>query len=198
MNGLLIGKIAGAGIVALVVMLLVCMALRCFFRRLREKREIRRAADDHMREESLNRMILNENSMSDGRKRSQNPYEVSYENRYGPQTQQTERGRMLVSLEEKNELSVKKFVLDPAETIRIGSSPWGNDIVVQGEGIGEFHCEIFAEYGKVFVRNQNSGYRTILQRKREQAHVDGQGIRILTGDKILVGKVSFQVTLTNA
>jgi hypothetical protein len=197
MKGLLIGKIAGAGALGLVCLILACMALGCFYKRLREKREIRQAAEKQLREESLNRMILNDNSLGTDQKNAHNPYEVRYENRPGVQTQ-AEKARMLVSLEEKNELSVKKFVLDPANIIHIGSSLWGNEIVVQGEGIGEFHCEIFSDGGKVYVRSRQPGCTTVLLRKKERALVDGQGLRILTGDKILIGKVSYRIILTVA
>ena len=49
MKGLLIGKIAGAGALGLVCLILAGMALGCFYKRLREKREIRQAAEKQLR-----------------------------------------------------------------------------------------------------------------------------------------------------
>jgi len=194
MNTLHIGKLTGLIILILICVVLLVIVLRKIFIRQKTKNELRQATEKHMREESLDHMILNQYNMQTERNKAYNPYEVSYEKRTTGQVQNVS-GRVMVSLEEKNELSTKKFVLNPAKVIRIGSGLKENDVIVQGEGIAECQCEIFSDNNKVFVRNKNSGSPTVLQRKREHVLVDDRGLRILTGDVILVGKVAYRVTL---
>lgn len=146
-----------------------------------------------MREEALNRMILNERSLISERNASYDPYEISYESR--SPVSAVNAGRLMVSLEEKNELSTKKFVLNPVRGIRIGSGQQGNDVVVQGDGIAEYQCELFSENGKVFIRSKNKTSPTILQRRKQRVIVNGSGLRVLTGDRVLIGKVIYTVTL---
>ena len=187
--GLIGGIIAGCAVLVFVLCKLGTKQKR--------KTELRQAAEKQMREESLERMILNEKHVQTGRDKAYNPYEVSYEKGNGVKLQKTV-GQILVSLEEKNELSTKKFVLNPVNTIRIGSGLHGNDVIVQGEKIAEVQCEIFSAGNKIFVRNKNLNHPTVLKRKRERALVDERGLRLQTGDVIMMGKVAYRVTLVGA
>ena len=189
-----IARIAVIIVCIITVIALLIVILTKWVKSRNRKKELKRAAEKQMREESLERMILNERNASIERNRANNPYEVSYEKGVASQGRRA-AGQIMVSLEEKNELSTKKFVLNPMKPIRIGSGLQGNDVVVQGEGIAEFQCEIFESGGKIYVRNKNAGSPTVLRRKRERALIDDRGLRIQTGDMIIMGKVVYGVTL---
>lgn len=182
-----------------VLVILIIIAIRVvpkIFKNNKKKQEIKQAAEARIREESLDKMILNEHEVNNERGKAYNPYEVSYENGIAVKQRQAVNQTM-VSLEEKNDLSTKKFVLNPAKVIRIGSAVQGNDIVVQGNGISAYQCEIFGSGDHIFVRNKSHENRTILVRKREQAIVDEKGLRLQSGDRIVLGKVIYVVSLIN-
>lgn len=169
-----------------------------------EKKELKRAALDHLRDEKLNRIILNEHDTDTAKRNASKPYDVNYENgsqsSYGQPESLIASGMptMMIQLVENTELSSRKFVFDPANRIRIGSGLSNNDIVIANSDIEECQCEIFLAQHKIYIRNTGHKVRTIVKRKREQTIVDDKGIRILTGDKIILGKISYEVTIIEA
>ncbi len=80
----------------------------------------------------------------------------------------------------------------------IGSDQQENDISVLAQGVAPHHCEIFAAGGSVYLKNTGEGTRTIIRRKKERAIADNKGIRLQTGDSILVGAVSYDITITDS
>ena len=185
----------------------VLILLICFFKKYMKhrgkKKEIAMAAADRMRDENLNHIILNSYAdRRDGREVYM-PYDVDYGgsdksgSRKGNQMDVSagKRGQLMVQLVEKTELSTRKFVLNPERGIRIGSNAQDNDISVLSEGIAPRQCEIFAVGGKIYIRDMGEGSRTILKRKKERVIVDGNGIRLLSGDGILFGSVTYDITI---
>lgn len=185
----------------------VLILLICFFKKYMKhrgkKKEIAMAAADRMRDENLNHIILNSYAdRRDGREVYM-PYDVDYGgsdksgSRKGNQMDVSagKRGQLMVQLVEKTELSTRKFVLNPERGIRIGSNAQDNDISVLSEGIAPRQCEIFAVGGKIYIRDMGEGSRTILKRKKERVIVDGKGIRLLSGDSILFGSVTYDITI---
>lgn len=168
-----------------------------------KKKEITTAAQDRMRDDNLNHIILNSYSDKDKNKEVYMPYEVDYgsqdkngkkkENR--ADTFDGGHGELMLQLIEKTELSTRKFVLNPAKGIRIGSDMQDNDIPVVSKGVAPHQCEIFAAGGRVYIRNMGEGNRTLIKRKKERAIVDHKGIRLLSGDSILVGSISYDITI---
>lgn len=196
MNILKILEIAGLVLGVILVLLIVVKIISSVNKRRKKKKEVRDAAENRIRYESLDQMILNERQVKTDRGNYQNPYDVSYE-----QGNALKRGKEIkqpmISLTEKNELSTKKYVFNVANPIKIGSSVKGNDVIVQGDGIADYQCMLFSDGKSIFVKNLSSISRTILSRKRDKAIVDENGLKLQTGDVITIGKITYKVTIVN-
>ncbi len=190
---------------AAAILLLIVSLLKKFMKYREKKKEIALAAADRMRDENLNSIILNSHADRGSAKEVYKPYDVDYGSQDkggGGKGKHTDipagkHGQPMIQLIEKTELSTRKFVLNPAKRIRIGSDLQDNDISVLSEGVSPHQCEIFAAGGSVYIRNTGEGTRTIIRRKKQQAIVDNRGIRLLSGDRILLGAVSYDITITN-
>ena len=185
----------------LLLLLFVCIIflIKKLADRSKKKKEITRAAEDKLRDENLNNAILNNRPGKGGVKEVYVPYDVDYGNLGGGKggTQKAKEGKshLMVQLVEQTKLSTRKFMLNPAKIIRIGSDLSANDITVFEQGISPFQCEIFSVGGKVYVRNLSDENTTVLRRKKEQVIVDKKGLRLLSDDIILLGEVSYRITI---
>lgn len=170
----------------------------------RRRRELEQATADKIRDENLNNVILNQNMGSRRPKEVHIPYDVDYgspkrENHItaGAQDSGDEGGNTMVRLVERTELSVRKFLLNPSKVIRIGSDIQKNDIVVLAEDVAPRQCEIFSAKNKVYIRNLAPGNGTVVKRKKEKAIVDERGIRLLSDDTVILGRVSYDITIVD-
>ncbi len=173
--------------------------MKSFWSKRSERKELKQAAADRVRDEKLNSIILNSYIDENIKKNASKPYDVDYGN--GSQTTKDIRfcGKdiqsVMVQLVENTELSSRKFVLNPANGIYIGSGIGENDIVVANSNLSEKQCEIFLVQQKVYIRNLGRPLRTIVKRKKEQTIIDDRGIRLLSGDKIILGNVTYDITI---
>lgn len=194
-------------ITILILLILLLLAagivlLKEMIRRNQKKRELSQAAEDKLRDENLNHVILNSDIGKEQLKEVYKPYDVDYSN---PNTDKKVSGRniqkgenhVMVQLIERTELSTRKFMMNPIKGIHIGSDSQSNDIAVPAEKISPCQCEIFSVRDKVFIKNLSSDNRTIIRRKKEQAIVDEKGIRLLSGDVVILGAVSYDITILN-
>lgn len=186
---------------AVLLIMAAVAIIKNLLRRSEKNKELNRAAEDRLRDENLNNVILNSYAGND-LKEIYTPYDVDYSNPNGERvrTHHNEQGRdienhIMVQLVERTELSTRKFMLNPAKGIKIGSDVQENDITVMAEGISPHQCEIFSVRDKVYVRDLGQGNRTIIRRKKEQAIVDGNGVRLLSNDTIVLGNASYDVTI---
>lgn len=188
-------------ILIIVILLIGFILLRYLIKRRTKRQELHRAAADRARDENLNQVILNTQHIKEENKSMKSPYEVDYGNGSREKSKrekaESPKGKIpiMVQLIENTELSTRKFVLNPAKGISIGSGLTDNDIVVSGSNIEERHCEIFLARGKVYIRSIGNRERTMLRRKKEQVIADRKGIRLLTGDIVLIGNVTYEVTI---
>lgn len=184
---------------AIIVFVVLLVLIKISANRRKKQKELEQVAADKVRDENLNNVILNKWASKGSTKEVYTPYDVDYSNKEqdgraaGP-AQNVSRDVML-RLVEHTELSTRKFILNPAKRIRIGSDLKANDISVMAEGIAPVQCEIFSVGGNVYIRNIGEGSRTILRRKREQAIVNDKGILLESDDVILLGKISYDVTI---
>ncbi len=186
---------------AVLLIMAAVAIIKNLLRRSEKNKELNRAAEDRLRDENLNNVILNSYAGND-LKEIYTPYDVDYSNPNGERvrTHHNEQGRdiedhIMVQLVERTELSTRKFMLNPVKGIKIGSDVQENDITVMAEGISPHQCEIFSVRDKVYVRDLGQGNRTIIRRKKEQAIVDGNGVRLLSNDTIVLGNASYDVTI---
>ena len=185
-----------AAVIAAAVLTGIILILRIVIRRSRRNRELAIAAEDKRRDENLNNVILNSYAGDAGRKEVYVPYDVDYSNSEADGRKNKKRDDApMLQLIEKTELSTRKFMLNPVKGIHIGSDSQINDIAVLAAGIAPQQCEIFVAGGKVYIRDLGGGNRTILRRKKEQAIVDHNGVRLQSGDVIVLGSVTYKVTI---
>lgn len=186
----------------IIILLLVGITLlRKFMQKKQKNKELRQAAEDKLRDENLNNVILNNHAGSNRPREVHVPYDVDYSNLGGEgnknllDNSKRKDGQVMLQLVEKTELSTRKFMLNPIKKIRIGSDLQDNDISVLSEGVSSHQCEIFSVGDKIFIRNLSHENQTILKRKKEQAIVDEKGLRLLSNDKIILGSVVYEVTI---
>lgn len=186
---------------AILFVLIFIIVLKKVVAKTVKKKELKRAAADKIRDENLNHVILNAYQKKEKQKEIHKPYDVDYgrvgvdNGKKSRRKERDEGGQLLIQLIEKTEFSARKFVLNPAKIIRIGSDLQNNDIVVFSENVSPSQCEIFSAMDKVFIRNTGEKCKTIIKRKREQAIVDNKGIRLLSGDVVILSNVSYDVTI---
>lgn len=176
--------------------------LRKVIRKKRKNNELEQAVAEKIRDENLNNAILNRCVQNNNLKEVYKPYDVDYsnsngENKCSGKGEKKAEGYIMIQLIEKTELSTRKFMLNPMKKIHIGSALQDNDITVLAEGISLHQCEIFSVGNKVYIRNLSSENRTIIKRKKEQAIVDEKGIRLLSNDVVILGSVSYDITIIN-
>lgn len=195
-------RIAIIILLILLVLVVGIVLLKKVISRNQKKKELSQAAEDKLRDENLNHVILNSYIENDQLKEVYKPYDVDYSNPNadkkvsGRNTQKGEK-HVMVQLIERTELSTRKFMMNPVRGIHIGSDSQNNDISVMAENISPCQCEIFSVMDKVFIKNLSSVNRTIIRRKKEQAIVNEKGIRLLSGDVVILGTVSYDITIIN-
>ncbi len=188
---------------ALAVAVLFIVLLKRTVKSRQKRKEIQQAAEDRARDENLNNIILNSHCRAGEKKEIYKPYDVDYSNDGQGKNDKNspfaapDSHRVMIQLVEKTELSTRKFMLNPEKIIRIGSDLQTNDISVLADGVSSNQCEIFAAAGKVYIRHTGDKNKTIIRRKKEQAFVDEKGIRLLSDDIIILGKVTYDVTITD-
>lgn len=184
---------------ALLTLVLIILIKKAFAEGAKNK-ELKQAAADKIRDENLNHVILNVRQEKEKLKEIYKPYDVNY-SRVNEDSGKKSRkgdwedGQLMIQLIERTELSTRKFVLNPAKIIRIGSDLQSNDIVVFSENISPRQCEIFSAMDKVFIRNVGNKCQTVIRRKKTQAVADERGIRLLTGDVVALSGVTYDITL---
>lgn len=183
---------------AIIVFIVLVVLIKLMSARRKKQRELDQVTADKVRDENLNDVILNKRVKRNSAKEVYTPYDVDYSNKEQDNRQAANynNGReVMIRLVENTELSTRKFILNPAKNIRIGSDLKENDISVMAEGIAPMQCEIFSVGSNVYIRNVSESSRTILRRKKEQAIVNDKGILLDSGDVIILGKVSYDVTI---
>jgi len=167
----------------------------------RKNKEIRQAAADHLRDQNLNNLILNEQSR-DISKEKINPYDVEYNSG----NQQSVKGAnklhaahsvTMIQLVEKTELSVRKFVLNPSPMIKIGSDLNDNDITVVDDSVAPTHCCIFELQNKVYIKTTGSGNQVLLKRRKDSVVVSDTAVRLLSKDIVIIGKNTYEIMVIN-
>lgn len=169
--------------------------METFWKKQSAQRQLKQAVSDHAREEELDRIILNPLFSERDRQAVSKPYSVDYGDIGRKENSLQEEQGMMIQLVEHTALSARKYVLNLTHSIRIGNRLEGNDIMVSGKNDAAFQCEIFLAQGKAYVRIASGERAIFLRRRKKQIAVDRKGFRLLTGDKIFMGDLSYEITL---
>lgn len=173
--------------------LLVHLMKRLYRKRARQK-ELRQLAQDRQREEKLDAILRNPQADEREAASGSVPYDVDYsqEKRQGGNSVDGKECRML-QLTEHNALSKRMHMLSLEKPVRIGSGAEGNALVVPD--VCPCQCEIFQYQGGVYLKETGERQMTVLQRKKKKVYAERKGIRLQTGDRIILDKVSFDITI---
>lgn len=184
-----------AGIILLALILLIFL-----YRRYGRRREMERLAQDKLREQALDRIILNEYAgKGEDAAVSETPVEVDYQKGRSPK-EKKRRGlakrdkKTMLQIVEKGELSERKYILDPRKKIFMGSGNGKNHIVINDPNVEERQCEIIESEGRVYVHNVGSPGKCILKRGKQKAYMENRYIELLTGDEIHLGGRKYKIT----
>ncbi|MBO5474625.1 MAG: FHA domain-containing protein [Lachnospiraceae bacterium] len=173
------------------------LLLKKYVRYRKRKKEIEFVTSEHMRDENLNNIIMNAHAKEKHNREGCKPYDVDYGGREKENVSnifmKVHHGQM-IQLVEKNELSVRKFVFSLDSPIQIGSDLQNNDISLPVKELAPHQCKIFIDNGKIYVVNLDAKNRTTLCRGKAKITVGNRGIRMLSGDRILIENISYDVT----
>ena len=86
------------------------------------------------------------------------------------------------------------YVFDPEKPVRIGRSPEQNDICIREGTVSSQHCVLFLYQGGLYLQDLNSRNGTLLKQGFSRHLVNGTE-QVFSGDRIIVGSMTFQVTL---
>ena len=175
--------------IIIVIVLIIILYGRIRKRKKYEKNMVIKA-QDKMREEALDRRILNEKAeVKSLKEASEKPFEVNYS---APQGDKKTGNHFMLQIEEKNELSIRKFMLDPAAGISIGSAK-DNSIVISDAGVEKKQCEIGFQEEKLYIRNFGKTETVCLSRKGKKLNVDQRKVELKNNDIVFVGKIRLKL-----
>lgn len=86
----------------------------------------------------------------------------------------------------------KEYILNPEEHILVGTAP-GSHICLEGISSNGHQCEFFTYDHFIYVRDLGPLQDVKLLRKGKGVLVDHVGIRICTGDKLLIGQYYIRI-----
>lgn len=177
----------------ILLFLLISLMKRLYQKRTRLK-ELRQQAQDRQREEKLDAILRNPQADAAQGISGSVPYEVDY-SQEKKQTGLAAGGKetRMLQMTEHNVLSSRKHMLSLEKPIHIGSGVEGNMIVVPD--VSPCQCEIFQYKGGVYLKETGEKQMIVLQRKKKKVYAERKGIRLQTGDRIILDKVSFDVTI---
>ena len=156
----------------------------------KKKKLLESKAMDKLREEELDRIILNPNVQnSELRAKAEKPVQVQYAS---PEIQGGKKHMIQVLV--IGELSTKEYMLNPMERISIGCGN-ENTIDLNDVTLGDLKIEIGVYGGTLGARSNDSAKRVVLLRKKNSAYLGNVPLEIRTNDVIKIGKTSLKITI---
>lgn len=182
-------------LLCLIAMLLLIKLFDIISKRNSKRKELRRAAAERARDENLNEFILNSHTSSTNKEKFV-PYDVDYSQSDLNTSKQAKLASadVMVQIVERTELSSRKFVLNASKGITIGTTE-GCDITFIGDGKEENQCQLRAFGKDVIVRDSTGETKNLLVRKKNRAIINNNGIKLMTGDIIVMGSVCYEISL---
>lgn len=180
-------------IIAAIVLLFIVI-IRLVAKSNARKKEMATRAEDRLREEALDRVIVN--AQANIATFAEKPVEVNYvADPNSNVTQNTKRtsGKLMLQITETSELSKRKYMLNPENGILIGSRQGANNIVITDPGVDDNQCEIIFYQNELYVRNVGQMGQITLLRGRKSALV-GQGTVLLKKNDVLcIGNTQLKI-----
>ena len=156
----------------------------------KQEEKLKSRVMDKLREEELDRAILNPKFKSDElRARMEKPVNVEYLS----EASSGERSRM-VHITEMGVLATKEYILNPRDPISVGT---GNDntVVLSDLSVGDLKCEIMVHNGVLAARSNDRGKRIALKRNKMSTYLENELIEIHSLDEISLGKTTIKIRI---
>lgn len=174
-------------IIASVGGILILFFLKIFISKMKKERETHLKAADKQREEELERILLN-GRIGSQHKLKANPIEVQYQ-----ENKSSCLNNQVVHITENNELSKKRYILNPSNKIFIGSKAGENDIVVQDPNLSGCKCKIFRVENDICINNMEPCFKAFLKRGQKMMDIGLNTVILNSGDILILGSVSFKI-----
>lgn len=184
-------------ILPVVVTVVVVLAVLLIMKTIRKNRqEERRKTEDRMREDALDKLITNQKSADTSV--SAKPVEINYKQagKAGKKKGKAKTGKTMVQITERNDLSERKFFMDPMEVISIGNRQGKSSIVVMDSLAQEVQCEIFKYQDDVVIRSKASGI-AILNRRKKSTAIGEVAMVVEDGDVITIGQTRLEIKIVS-
>ncbi len=192
LSTLLLIILSGVAVLILLVTLIIIISSK---KKKKQKQE--QLIQDKERVKILDDMILNPKSPVDGlRAGSEKPDEVVYTPPSLPKEKAVKRHSVKLLIEEISALSIRKYTLDPADLITIGSAK-DNTIELTDAMIDAKQCEIglYERDNKLLYLQNIGNRRVVLLRKKEWINVGAERIVLMHGDIIEIGQVRLRISI---
>ena len=182
-----------AAAVLAAVILVMCIRAR----RRKRLREVRRQAEDRLREEALDKVLT---GRADGGKSTgpSVPFDVKYDidqRKRGKQiSRMSAESPLMLHLTEHSELSTREYMFHVTDHITLGQAAQ-NDIVIKGTRIADTQCEIFRIQKALYVKNTGTSGLIFLIRKKHKIMVDAQAVTLENKDTLQIGEYTYDVEL---
>ena len=188
--------------VAAVILLVVFIIIHSMNKKKKKRRdEMLQKAQDKIREDELDRRILNNKvSIDELRAKSEHPYQSSYSSAATAEFVSKKNpigGRIMIQIEEITSFSKRKYMLDPAEGISIGAGK-ENTISLPGLDIDQRQCEIGVDHAGspiVYIQNVGLPAKVLLTRKKKESVVGAYHMELRDGDVINIQEVRFKISI---
>ena len=186
-----------AAVVLIVVFLIVLVKLK---KKKKQRQELEQLAEEKLREEALDRLILNQKAENESIKAtSQQPYLTRYsstKNQDFSGVQKSNGSKLMLKVEEIGAFSRREFMLDPEHLISIGAGS-ENTISLPGMNIDNKQCEIGmigADKFSIYVRNIGEA-NVVLARKKNRTPINRGWVQLINGDELMIADVKLKLTI---
>lgn len=177
--------------IAMAVLLIAAIAVAVILFNQRSRRiKLQKAAMDKERDQQLEQRLRNGKIPSqENSGMVQTPYEVVYQEKGKHPTSEIQIELTVIS-----EVSEKKYMLPVRDKISIGKSTQ-NDLVLSESGVSRTHCSLIRRNSDIYIKDLNSTNGTVVVRKSQKTKLQGQSVKIQTGDQIFLGSCSLEVKI---
>lgn len=180
--------------VAVILLFLLIHLIIRLCRMYTQRKELTQQAQDRRREEKLDAILRNPQANDIQTASESVPYEVDYSQEKEQAGEMAGgKGVKMLQLTEHNALSKRKHMFSLEKPVCIGSGTQGNTIVVPD--VCSSQCEIFQYKSGIYLKETGEKQMTVLQRKNKKVYAERKGIRLQTGDQLVLGKVFFDITI---
>lgn len=174
--------------ILILVLLIVLVSIHVW----RSKRtEKKKQYDQRLKEQALTESLKNRAGTESGRRANRQAQSME---QVIEQEHRIERNQIVVRLTISGKQN-RDYVLNPETRILMGKMPGMNGIALDGTGISAKQCEIFLFENHVYLKNLSLSFPVVIRRKNSQMTLSRQAVRIITGDKIVIGNCRISVSM---